>query len=218
MKTLPATLIASTLVSIAMPAFADGPSDIAPTSAPAIVVLPTAPANAAAQPGQNENPANVSQINGQLVPVGDHNQYLYSFKHTNLSVNPIGLLFGYYDAAGSYAVTNNIALTASATVIHLPHESETTGEFSASAQISLRRAYSGPYVEPGVLVATTSASCDGCSAATAAGPEVLLGWSWMYDSGFNIQAALGAARNLNGNGDSSTDLIPAGYFRVGYAF
>ena len=217
MKNLTATLIASTLVSIAVPAFADGPSEVAPTIAPAPILAPAA----VAQAGQIENPTNVSQINGQIVPVGDHNQYLYSFKHTNLSVNPIGLLFGYYDASASFAVSNNIALTASATIIHLPGDTATASEFSASAQIYLRRAYSGPYIEPGVVVATGSDSCDDCdntTTTTLAGPEMLLGWSWMYDSGFNIQTAFGVARNFNNNGDDSTDVIPVGYFRVGYAF
>ena len=47
---------------------------------------------------------------------------------------------------------------------------------------------------------------------------MLFGWHWTFDSGLNIAMALGAARNLGGDKMSSTEVQPAGYFRVGYAF
>jgi hypothetical protein len=48
------------------------------------------------------------------------------------------------------------------------------------------------------------------------GPEVLFGWHFIFDSGFNVALAFGAARDLSS--DSNTHVEPAGYFRAGYAF
>lgn len=36
-------------------------------------------------------PQNISQINGQLVEVGNHNKYDYSYKKFNIGTNPFGV-------------------------------------------------------------------------------------------------------------------------------
>jgi hypothetical protein len=59
---------------------------------------------------------------------------------------------------------------------------------------------------------------------TMVGPSMVFGWHWTFDSGLNIAAAFGAARNLNREpmdeyGYSSEEqVVPSGYFRIGYAF
>ena len=62
-------------------------------------------------------------------------------------------------------------------------------------------------------------------AHTFIGPEVLVGWHWTFDSGFNVAAAIGATRNMTarttdayGEDDGWHDPMPTGYMRVGYAF
>ena len=47
------------------------------------------PPTAATPAPQTEQWSDVSHINGQLVPVGEHGNYLYKFKKTNISTNPI---------------------------------------------------------------------------------------------------------------------------------
>ena len=61
--------------------------------------------------------------------------------------------------------------------------------------------------------------CFDCSSSTSAlvGPEVLFGWHWSFDSGLNVAAALGVARDLSGDANGSSDPEPVGYFRIGYA-
>jgi len=47
----------------------------------------------------------------------------------------------------------------------------------------------------------------------------MFGWHWSFDSGLNVAAALGAARNLQTSDMSYGEKVtPAGYFRVGYEF
>ena len=58
-----------------------GAAGAAGAAAPVAAAARTAP--------QNEDWSNVSHINGQPVPVGDRNDYLYKFKKTNISVEPV---------------------------------------------------------------------------------------------------------------------------------
>ncbi len=211
----------------------------------ALVAL--APALVAAQPGptvtdpapspnatngapQNESWSNISHINGQLVPVGERTNYLLDFKKTNISTNPIGWMFGFYGVSVSQAVSQNIAIRADANYFNA---SNTTGyEAGISAPIYFKRTYYGPFIEPGLIVRqlTSKDSCYDCygsetmssTTSTMAGPEVLFGYQMTFDSGLNVAAAFGAARNLaaksSDSSSSSSDVEPAGYFRVGYAF
>jgi len=83
------------------------PASVAtPVQAPDVDSVPAAP-----PPPQNEPWSNVSHINGTPVPVGERNRYLYSYKKTNLQVNPIGLALGYYEIAVSHALSANVALS-----------------------------------------------------------------------------------------------------------
>jgi hypothetical protein len=202
---------------------------MAPAMTPEIDPDAPQPAQAVPPPPQNEAWSNVSHINGTVVPVGDRNNYLYNFKKTNISSNPIGWMFGIYGASLSYALSNNIAIRADANYVSI--NSEQAYEVGVSFPIYFRRTYSGPFLEPGLIVRGSSnnnedtyADCTDCSSSsnTFVGPEMMFGWHWMFDSGLNVSFALGVARNLqnNNNGYSSDnmDVQPAGYFRIGYAF
>jgi hypothetical protein len=153
------------------------------------------------------------------VPVGERNRYLYKFKKTNIAVDPFGLLFGVYDASASFAVSNNFALSVSGTLVD---EQYSGGyEVSATAPLYFRRTFSGPYLEPGLLLRHTSEHVwdAGDDTKDWAGVELLFGWQWMFDSGLNVQLAFGFARHLASSDSYENDDPDANaYFRVGYAF
>ena len=56
----------------------------------------------------------------------------------------------------------------------------------------------------------------GSEMSTMAGPEMLFGWHWTFDSGLNTSFAFGLAKRLDGN-NGSDDPEVNGYFRVGNA-
>jgi hypothetical protein len=191
---------------------------------------PAYPAPAAAP--QNEDWSNLSHINGQLVPVGVKNDYMLKFRRTNIASNPIAWMFGWYQLSLSHGLTNNIAARFDVSGWSLDHNSGY--QLGASAQIFFKRVHSGPYLEPGLIIrheATNydyayAGDCYSCydynNSTTWTGTQVLFGWQWMFDSGFNVAAAVGAAKPFaarhDGYGYYDNDPIPAGYFRVGYAF
>ncbi len=197
-------------------------------------------APAAAQPGADESPPpapvthrwdEVSHLNGQLVKVGERDEYrVNNPKRFNFSTNPIGWLVGFYGVSVAAAVTDNIVLRGNVELFDYDLFGHTTGhELAISAPLYLRRAFSGPFLEPGFVYQATMDTPwdlfdDGDMtpvAHTYAGPEVLFGWHWTFDSGFNIAAALGVTRNLHHTStdeSSSDEPMPTGYLRVGMAF
>ena len=228
----PLTATASALLTtlIAASAFAQpGPPPAMPSSAPpppappgtVIIVAPEAPpAWPAAPPAmvpavapapQTDDWRNVSHINGQVVKVGERGDYLYdNGKHTNVSSNPIGWMFGFYGLSISHAVHANVAIRGDVNIYRV---GDSDGhEVGVSAPIYFRRAFQGPFLEPGVV----SRGFEHSGPETA-GPEMLFGWQWSFDSGLNVAMALGAVRDMNSS-SSSIDAEPTGYFRVGYAF
>jgi hypothetical protein len=185
-------------------------------SAPAPAAAPMA-ANGAPQ---NESWNNVSHINGTPIKVGERGDYLIKHKSTNLSANPFGFFFGMYDLAGTHAVSQNVALTAAITAID--------GEFfqvSATVPLYFRRVFSGPFLEAGLLYRaslqdmSTYAGCVDCSTDDSwAGPQLMLGWHWTFDSGLNLAFAAGVAKRMNNTNEYGNNTEGNAYFRVGYAF
>ena len=248
MKTV-RTVIAALVAMSAAPAFADeGPIThtdqlivITPnppvvinngpgTQAPGAAEEPPRAAGATNGAPQNEPWDGVSHINGTLVKVGEKSDYVLRYRKTNISTNPIGWMFGFYGVSVSHAVSQNVAIRGDANIINF--EGSEGYEIGASLPIYFRRVYSGPFIEPGFIMrgSRNNSYCDasygGCGSdmTTTAGPEMLFGWHWTFDSGLNVAAAFGASRNLNTApadeyGYSSSETVsPAGYFRIGYAF
>ena len=212
----------------------------------AVLVLAALVAPAAAQPGMDqEDPppppmrhewSEVSNINGTPVPVGEHMDYLVTpAKRFNLTTNPLGFLVGFYGVSGAVAVTDNITVRGNVEYFDYEFFGRTKGhELALSAPIYLKRAFSGPFLEPGVIYQQTMDTPwelwaeDGPPMAVAhtfIGPEVLFGWHWTFDSGFTCSAALGLTRNMTartkdeaGSDDGTHEARPTGYMRVGYAF
>jgi len=200
----------------------------APVAAPGAVAA-TSPVPAVAPP-QNEDWSNVSHINGHPVPVGDRNQYLYKFRKNEVTLNPFGPFWGYYDVAAAHAVSQNIAVQGSLTVWDYDNSYHTGYQLTASLPIYLRRTFSGPFLEPGVIIRESNYNSDycydgsydaGCGTDTHrwAGPEMLFGWQSTFDSGLTVQWAFGVAKHMATNTMSSGDDTDVnGYFRVGYSF
>ena len=98
-----------------------------------------------------------------------------------------------------------------------------SSRFGASLPIYFKRVYSGPFIEPGIVVRdfdTNDSACDYdgyCESNSTVGPEMLFGWHWTFDSGANVAVAFGAVRNINAEEDWN-EIEPAGYFRIGYAY
>ena len=179
----------------------------------------------------NEDWNNVSHINGSIVPVGERNAYLIAAKKNNIQSNPLAWIFGYYELAGQHALSQNIAVSVEVSGYSTDHQSGYS--LAATLPIYFRRTFSGPFLEAGLVIqgdnGVNYGSCSDCaygstsSAATRtwAGPEVMFGWAWMFDSGLNVSAAFGAAKPISGSqmdSYSSAEPAPVGYFRVGYAF
>jgi len=204
------------------------PPVVVPGGAPAGpgASIPAAAAAPATAAPQNEDWNNVSHINGQLVKVGERGDYLLRHRKTNISTNPIGWMLGFYGLSISHAVSSNVAIRGDANIMSF--DDEDGYELGLSLPIYFRRVYSGPFIEPGIITrgSTSSNNCyddlyGGCdeSRTTMVGPEVLFGWHWTFDSGLNVAAAVGAARDLSDDDDEyDAEVEPAGYFRIGYAF
>src|SRR4051812_31166446 len=156
-------------------------------------VLAAATATASAQPGADTAPpapmtndwSEVSHINGQLVPVGERHEYLKTLpKHFNISTNPLGWLAGFYGVSVQGAVTDHFTLRGNVEFLDFEFLGHTTGtQIEVGAPIYLRRAFDGPFIEPGFLWEQTQDTPwdlfgDGDSTPVAhsfTGPQILAG-------------------------------------------
>ncbi len=199
------------------------PSVTQPVMAPGAAEMPPPPVMPQAANGapQNENWNNVSHINGVPVKVGERQDYLYKPKKFNLSANPFGFFFGYYDVAASMALGSNLGATVAISGWGL--DGDTGYQFSATLPLYFRKTFSGPFLEAGLLIRGSedeyyAYDCYDCSYSSSdswVGPQMLFGWHWTFDSGLNTSFAFGVARPLGGD-ENDTDVN--GYWRVGYAF
>lgn len=194
------------------------PAPMPPQGAYGAQPPPGAPVVVAVAP-QNESWNNVSHINGTPIPVGSRNEYLFERRKAVIAVNPVGWLMGFYSGSLSYALSDNIALRGDLSVFQEIDGDGDDGfvEVGVSAPLYLRRTYEGLFLEPGII----SRSWD--DGDQTRGPQVLVGWQGMYDSGWTIAAAMGLGRDFQNDSDNDeygddTELFFNGYFRVGYGF
>lgn len=189
------------------------------TTAPA----PTAPATGAPQ---NEDWNNLSHINGQLVKVGEANEYRKTYKRTIVSTNPLGWMYGSYGLSVSYGLNNNLAIRGDVNYIDGFFGDDSRGvEIGVGLPIYFRRTYQGLFLEPGFISRQSSYNCSGCAGngsdisdtVSTYGPQMLVGWHWTWDSGLNFALAAGIGRNWASDSDYS-EPFGNGYMRFGYAF
>jgi hypothetical protein len=190
-------------------------------AAPVLVIL--AAATASAQEARDLPPAErtpvVSELHGQLVPVGQHNEYLYAHPRYNLSANPIGWVLGSYGVSASYAFHENVAVRADVAYYSPPGADIDGYEIGVGVPIYFRRVYSGAFLEPGAIIRELGPKDADGERETQVGPQVLFGWHWIWDSGLNVSMAFGFGRNTSKTAsDSSSEVFANGYLRFGYAF
>lgn len=181
-----------------------------------------APPVASQPPPAGGDGSDYSHIGGAPVAVGDHNQYYYGFRRTNISSNPLGWLFGFYGVSLSYGLSNHIALRGDINYFDIIDSDETGIELGVGLPIYFRRTYSGLFLEPGVILRQFSED-EFNDDNTTFGPQVLVGWHWMWDSGFNFAFAVGGGRNWSREDSEESSYDDAepflnGYLRFGYAF
>lgn len=193
-----------------------------PTAAP---TAPAAPVATTAAP-QNEDWNNLSHINGQLVKVGETNDYKKAYKRTNISTNPIGWIYGSYGVSASYGLNDHVAIRGDVNVLSGYLDEDTSGvEIGVGAPIYFRRTYQGVFLEPGFISRRfdhkdwCDFDCTNVSSTTVQtfGPQMLVGWHWTWDSGLNVAVAGGVGRNWASE-DSYDKIFGNGYLRFGYAF
>lgn len=161
-----------------------------------------------------ENEENVSKVAGQIVPDGDRNQYYLDYKRWNISTNPFGLIYGSYSLSGSYAIHKNFALKGDLNFYDYVGSSEKGTEVSLSVPIYFKKVYSGFFLDPGFVYKTTTKDR---KTKSSAGPQVLVGYSWMWDSGLNVAIAAGVSRNVFAK-EEYESIQGNSYLRIGYAF
>ncbi|MEL6543223.1 MAG: hypothetical protein AAFQ82_01275 [Myxococcota bacterium] len=151
------------------------------------------------------------------VRYGDQHLYSSEYRPWNLSINPVGWVFGSYGASLSYAVGTNVALRGDINWYNpIDGEDEVQGaELGVGVPIYFRKVYSGAFIEPGAIARTSRGLND--DDLSEIGPQILFGWHWSWDSGLNVAAALGAGRNFSSDEDAP-ELFGNGYLRVGYSF
>src|SRR5262245_42821150 len=115
----------STGTALAQPAATEPVQQVPSAEPPPVIVITPAP--------PNEDWNNVSHINGHPVKVGERGDYLYKWKKTNISTNPIGWIFGFYGLSVEHALTDNIAIRGDANMFMLA--SMTGYELGASLPI-----------------------------------------------------------------------------------
>ena len=220
---LPAAILA-TLASAAT-------TTIARAQQQPVIVVAAAPAAAPVAANgapQNADWQDLSHINGQLVKVGESNDFHKTFKRTNISTNPIGWVLGSYGVSASYGLNNHVAIRGDINYLSNFLDEGTTGvEVGVGVPIYFRRTYQGAFLEPGFISRRFEyqESCWDCATseeithtATTVGPQVLVGWHWTWDSGLNIAVAGGLGRNWSADEEYGDEVFGNGYLRFGYAF
>lgn len=134
----------------------------------------------------------------------------------NLSLNPIGPIFGAYGVSMSVALGSNLALRGDVNYYD-PLDDDDVGEgfeVGVGVPIYFRSVYSGLFFEPGAILRRTDVRGD---QVTEVGPQVLLGYHWLWRSGLNIAVAAGVGRNISPD-ETRDELFGNAYLRFGYAF
>ncbi len=164
-----------------------------------------------------------STIGDQLVPVGEHNKYAYAYKKHLIATNPLAWFIGTFSVGYSYAFSDYIALRGDASFLHLRDTDLYGFEIGASAPIFFKKMNDGFYLEPGVFILHVDVGDAG--SASGGGVHLLLGWSWIWDSGFNFNLGGGLGNAWLSASDGGSDdtatfdgMIPRGRLQFGYAF
>lgn len=186
-----------------------------------VVAMMAVPALGMAQgPAEEDIPADdLSEVNGYPVKVGEHGEYRYSYPKWNVSSNPLGWIVGSYGLSLSYATHANLAVRGDISYANFGDDDYSSKKLNLDLPIYFRKVYHGVFLEPGLSAQKRD---DEFEDATLFGPQVLVGWHGLWDSGLNISMAGGVGRNWSGSNaevyEDDLDVFINGYLRFGYAF
>jgi len=169
------------------------------------------------------------KTDGQLVPVGERHRYRYSYDTWNVWTNPFGYFFGSFNVGASYAFHQNFKVNASPTLIYFYAANPKVwgGGLTLSTSIFFRKVYDGFYLEPGAsflylsqerMISNTRVS------GIVGGPQLIGGWGWLWDSGFNLNLGFGLGYYWGDVGKDIEDtqafegIFPVGNLQFGYTF
>jgi hypothetical protein len=163
-----------------------------------------------------------SKIDGQLVPVGEKNKYEYRYQKHLVSTNPLTWFFGTFGLGYTYAFHKHFAAHVEAGFFHIWKTELYGAEFTASVPIYFKKMHDGFYLEPGAYLLAVDAYG---TSVVAGGPQLLLGWSWIWDSGFNVNLGFGMSytfADFQGEDDWWSGAVdgpwPRGRLAFGYAW
>ncbi len=150
-----------------------------------------------------------STLNGQLVEIGDKNRYRSSYQEYNIAANPFGFMFNWYSVSAGKALSKNLAIRGELS-FSTDNANNAVG-LGGGLPLYFKKVWTGVFIEPGISMFSSG------DEQVWAGPQLVMGYHWYWDSNFNIAAAIGVGRNFSD--DNGLDgSFPAGYFQVGYAF
>lgn len=158
----------------------------------------------------NLYPENLSTINGHPIKVGEHNEYYNQHPKFSVGLNPLGLIMGLYGLSGTYAVSDHVGVRGEFLLIRKAFGDGGANGVSLQGGVPIffKQMYQGFFLEPGFTIRGLEQN------GVTAGPHVMAGWQWRWDSGFTAAMAFGAGRDF-GNND---EVFPTGYFHTGYTF
>jgi hypothetical protein len=156
------------------------------------------------------------------------------FENT-VSVNPLGLAFGSFNANWEHKMGPSHALDVAASFFTYSSGYVKTSGFGVGAGYKMwfnPVAFDGWYWEPRLDVGTFSEKVDilgstGSASAIGFSPAVVIGREWVWEGGFLIDLAVGLQYyilNLNVDiagvsyGGGFSGILPTGKFSLGYAF
>src|SRR5690606_12632549 len=122
--------------------------------------------------------------------------YRHTYKTWNVWTNPFGFFFGSFNLGVSYAFHQNLKVNASPTFIYFfsADPKVVGGGLTLSTTVFFKKMYDGFYLEPGVTALYVSQDRDVGSSTVkgmVGGPQLIGGWGWVWDSGFNINLGFG---------------------------
>ncbi len=172
---------------------------------------------------------NTIKTDGQLIPVGEKNRYRNTYNTWNIWANPFGWFFGNISVGASYAFHQNVKVNIEPYFIYAYYAKPKIvgGGATLSSSIFFNKMYDGFYLEPGARILYLSQDKTvggGTISGIAGGPQLIGGWGWIWDSGFNINAGLGLGYYWGDVGDDVNDtdtfsgVFPAGNLQFGYTF
>jgi hypothetical protein len=184
----------------------------------------------AAEVQYEEEEFNTAPTDKPLIPVGERHRYRNTYKTWNVWTNPFGYFFGSFNAGVSYAFHQNFKANIEPQFIYFFNarpKAVVGGGATASVSIFFKKVYDGFYLEPGARILYLSQERefgDSTAQGLVGGPQLIAGWGWVWDAGFNVNLGFGMGYFWGKVGQDVEDteafdgVFPAGNLQFGFTF